>query len=247
MGGIDAMGAEEARYFEGKGVWYGFVGKTPAARKTIVNDVSSAGVEWIAVMVARQIFPVETRPLDDALVRALQDVNCRVVPWIFYAPGNADKTVTALFTACRVAKTRWCILDVEEEARGKGIDDLGEIISRLHALGLLVAVTSYGTPWTASNWTRWLPCLEADAGMPQIAGFANGRGERLVSQWLEKFSIVVVVIQPYIGKNVYSITYKEQLRLCPVPSGGLSTWRGSWLTANRAWPLLAALQIPGRS
>jgi len=237
---------------DGKGMWVRWPRPAPAR----VRALAAAGVEYLLVEVLRQ-HPEARRRRSEAtlapeLLAACRAQDLRVIPWAFLDPRTprwSDEAAATLIAAARDIGERWVVLDVEGSLwRHPGhAGPLRRLIDRLHAAGLLVAVTSYGAAWEMEGWA---PCLSADAALWQLARIGPSAVATLRAV-LARFSVVGVVAEPPVAAKERLSHHRlmgglaEAMREAGT-TGHLSTWVDDQYT-RRMLAELATLEIPGRS
>ena len=235
---------------EGKGLW----SRWPRPTGDALARAQAAGVECIFTEVVRQS---HTRKSDrsegitSGEVGAARARGISLIPWAFLVPGRACEAVGTLDTAARASQQPWVVLDVEGSGwSGPRVKaDLGDAIRSLHSAGWLVAVTSYGTPWTSDAWT---PCLGCDAGLLQLSRTQSPAVD-LMRQWTARFPQVGIVAQPAIAAKVGTphaglLAGLVTAMRAAGTAGHVAPWVADWYgTHDQRWRELAALEIPGLS
>jgi hypothetical protein len=210
-------------------------------------QVRASGISWVAVLADWQYrarptrrWNTDSRALD--YLAAIRSGGAAVWVWGWPVPGKETEFCQQITERALAWGAVGIILDVEApyyRQRAAGARLLDEALTRAHAEGMAVGLTSFGAPW----WHSTLPWAElgrADFGVPQIYDSKNNLGPGYPARALAAWRAMgfdgrsLIPAFPTYGKTPAELT--AHLALFPASAAAIG-WQ--WRTTRGAeWALV---------
>ena len=231
---------------KGKGVFFRGL-KTYGTPAETVAKLKAQGATWVLLIGDswhKNMVSTYYPSLIGEYAKALRDAGIDVWLWGWVDPESPHFEEWPAHYG-RVAKqtgAKGVLVNAEKPFYGKKWNAAAEwLVDALHAQGLKVIVSSYGSVKSHPNFA-WEGFRKADGGAPMIYDLSNKLGTkyppRSVAEWSELFDVVIPV---WGMASSGGQTIEQEIALSeatPLPSDAVAVWDAYWLKTKKdrgAW------------